>query len=225
MTVGLKEVAEVFELPISEVNGGYSVGSPSEPGPGEVWVNGTQVTAVEDASGIQVNLKEFAEAAGLLYKPNREVGSIDVSLGPARRSGGQLPAASGGTVSHYNQTTPGQPVDLRSLIPSGVTTFLLVYRDGYSDTRYRQYAHLVDQAAKTSDIAVIKVNAGPPSSPLSLQLRMGNSPRLYLFAPNRACWSIYNGHSMDPILMNPSTGVEEVRGKSKNPSISPFRFP
>lgn len=225
MTVGLKEVAEAFELPVAEVNGGFSVGSASEPGPGQVWVNGTQVSATEDAAGIQVNLKEFAEAAGLLYKPNREMGSIDVSLGAPKGSGKQVFAASAGSVSHYNQTTPGQPLDVRSLIPSGVTTFLLVYRDGYSDARYRAYVNLVDNAAKLPDVAVLKVNAGPQSSPLSQEMRMTLSPRLYLFAPNRACWSIYNGHSIDAILVNPSLGVEEVKTKSKSPTLAPFRFP
>lgn len=227
LTVGLKEIVQAFELPLSEVNGGYSVGTASEPTAGQVLVNGIAVTATAEADGIQVNLKEFCEAAGLLYKPNRDLGSIDVALAPQGKPGQvAVPVAGvGGTVTVYNQKTPGQMLDAASLIPTGVTTFLLAYRDGYSDAAYRSYFTKVDRAARLPEVAVVKLNVGPSTSELARKLNMSNSPRLYLFSSNRRLWLVYNGHSMEAIVNNPELGVQQLQERVKNPNAGWFRFP
>lgn len=225
VTVGLKEAAAVFGLPVVEKNGGYAVGSASEPSTGQVLVNGTAVTSVQEGGVLQVNLKEFAAAAQLTYKANRDLDSIDV-IGSAPRGGGAAGAAASpvaeGAITLVNGAVPGDTLDIRTLPAAGVYTFLLVYRDGFKDEVYRSYFKRVDKAAKLPKVAVCKVNYGSDSNPIIERLQMSPSPTLFIFGPNRGCYAIYGGHVMEPIIENPQLGIDEVAGKMKDPLRRPF---
>ena len=83
-TVDLKQFADIFGLSLRESDGGYAVGNTTEtPSPGQVLVNGQPVASTPAPTGIQVNLKELANAAGLTYRVNPALGSIDVLAAPA----------------------------------------------------------------------------------------------------------------------------------------------
>jgi hypothetical protein len=208
--VGLKEICEVLELPIVEKNGGFLVSSEEgEPDYGEVLVGGKAVTSAPGDAGVTVNLKEFVEAAGMVYRTNKSLGTIDISKGAAsgsKASAGVPPGAAG--VATVIKQPPGSYVDIRSLVVRGSNTVVLLYQDGYKDAGYKSIFSYVDGFLKRPDVAVYKVHKGFPGSAMWESLprvsRTGN-PQLLVFDKGGALKNIYNGHS---ILSSVPSAVE-----------------
>ncbi|MFN8611404.1 MAG: hypothetical protein U0931_27915 [Vulcanimicrobiota bacterium] len=200
MVVGLKEMAQALELNLVEKNGGYLIDSgEGEPKEGEVLVNGKSLLSTPGETGPTVNLKEFAEAAGLVYRPNKAMGTIDISRGSsgATKVAGIGSAATGtpGVATVFNQN-PGSYIDLKSLVTRGSYTVILLYKDGYKDAGYKQVFSEVDAYLKNSEVVLYKVNIGQPGSPMSNSLRHTNTPQVLVFDKGGGLKDIYNGHSI-----------------------------
>lgn len=213
MMVGLKEIAEALELPLLEKNGGFLVNSEDgEPKEGEVLVGGKAVASVPGDSGPTVNLKEFVEAAGLVYRPNKAMGTIDISKAAASGNKAVVTAAPGAPgVATVIKQPPGSMVDVRSLLVRGSITVVLLYQDGYKDDGYKQIFTHVDGFLKRPDVAVYKVHKGSPGSPMWESLptmsRTG-SPQLLVFDKGGALKNIYNGHSILSAVPGGADGLE-----------------
>jgi len=80
MMIQLQEMARIFEWKVLHVNDAYLVETPPETpaSAGQVFVFGQPVAAEESDSGIFVNVKEFAQAAGLSYEWNGGMSRFEV---------------------------------------------------------------------------------------------------------------------------------------------------
>lgn len=213
--VGLKEIAEALELPLVEKNGGFLVNSEEgEPQDGEVLVGGKPVASAPGDAGITVNLKEFVEAAGMVYRPNKSLGTIDISKGAAsgtKTSASVSPGAPG--VATVIKQPPGSYVNVRSLVVRGSFTVVLLYQDGYKDAGYKKIFTEVDGFLKRPDVAVYKVHKGYPGSAMWESLpnvsRTG-SPQMLIFDKSGALKQIYNGHSIQGSIPRAVEGLENL---------------
>lgn len=197
IVVGLKEMAAALELKLVEKNGGYLIETEEgEPKEGEVLVNGKSLTSTAGETGPTVNLKEFAEAAGLVYRPNKSMGTIDISKGAASGSKSSAPGLATGTPGTATVFSQGTYVDLKSLVTRGSYTVILLYKDGYSDAGYRSIFKEVDQYLKNPEVVLYKVNIGAPGSPMYESVLNKNSPVLLIFDKSGGMKRIYNGHSI-----------------------------
>lgn len=212
MMVGLKEIAEAFELPVREEGGAYLVGTSPAAGAsaGQVVVEGEVVSSEPAESGPLVNLKEFAAAAGLTYKPNREMGGIDVTRAVSK--GGVSSAVAGPTGSpvDINKEDPGALVDLDPLIGSGYVAMYL-YKRPESDKAYKSSYTEVDGFASIPGVTLYKVNVGSKDTPLGLKYP-GMLPRLLIFR-GRTNISTYNGHSINSAAKDPAKLMAQLRKK------------
>jgi hypothetical protein len=197
MVVGLKEMAAALELKLVEKNGGYLIDTEEgEPKEGEVLVNGKSLSSTPGETGPTVNLKEFAEAAGLVYRPNKAMGTIDIAKGAAtgsKAAGSSLATGTPGTATVLNS---GNYIDLKSLVTRGSYTFILLYKDGYKDAGYRRIFNEVDVYLKNPEVVLYKVNIGAPGSAMSESVGNRNSPQLLLFDKSGGLKCFYNGHSI-----------------------------
>lgn len=197
IVVGLKEMAEALELRLVEKNGGYLIETEEgEPKEGEVLVNGKSLSSTPGETGPTVNLKEFAEAAGLVYRPNKSMGTIDVSKGAATGSKTSAPGLATGTPGTATVFNQGNYVDLKSLVTRGSYTFILLYKDGYKDDGYRKIFSDVDQYLKNPDVVLYKVNIGAPGSAMYESVGNKNSPQLLICDKSGALKTYSNGHSI-----------------------------
>ena len=213
LMVGLKEIAEALELTVVEKNGGFLVHSEEgEPKEGEVLVGGKPVASAPGEAGVTVNLKEFVEAAGMVYRPNKAMGTIDVSKGAASGSKPTAGAPQGAAgVATVIQQPPGTYVNVRSLVVRGSTTVVLLYQDGYKDAGYKAIFSQVDGFLKKPSVAVYKVNKGFSGSAMFDSLpdaSRGGSPQVLIFDKSGALKHVYNGHSIQGAIPNAVDGLE-----------------
>lgn len=212
MMVGLKEAAQVFELPLKEEGGVYLVGASQAAGAtsGQVVVEGKVVGSQPGETGPLVNLKEFAAAAGLTYKPNREMGGIDVAK-PVNRGGasGSM-ASSPGTSTDINKSDPGALVDLEPLIGSGYV-ILYMYKQPEPDKGYKASYNEVDGFASAAGVTVYKINVGNRDTPLG-QKYPGMLPRMMVYR-GRMNIQTYNGHSINTAAKDPEKTMTQLRKK------------
>ncbi|MBN9420341.1 MAG: hypothetical protein J0I12_33140 [Candidatus Eremiobacteraeota bacterium] len=214
LMVGLKEIAEALELTVVEKNGGFLVNTEEgEPKDGEVLVGGKPVASAPGDAGVTVNLKEFVEAAGMVYRPNKSMGTIDVSKGSAAGSKSTAGAALGAPgVAVVVQQNAGSYVNVRSLAVRGSFTVVLLYQDGYKDAGYKSMFSKVDGFLKRSDVAVYKVKKGFPGSPMFESLpkeSQGGNPQLLIFDKSGVLKRAYNGHSITEAIPNGVDGLSD----------------
>lgn len=219
LRVGLKEIAEALELSVVEKNGGFLVNSEDgEPKEGEVLLGGKAVTSAPGEAGVTVNLKEFVEAAGMVYRPNKAMGTIDVSKGSANGSKGGAVAAQGAPgVATVIKQPPGSYVNVRSLILRGSITVVLLYQDGYKDAGYKGMFTQVDGFLKRPDVAVYKINKGFAGSAMFDSLptvSQGSSPQVLIFDKSGALKELYNGHGISAGIPG---AVDDLQSKAAFP--------
>lgn len=196
MMVGLKETAQIFELSTTEENGVYLVGDSQSSGAtaGQVVVNGKAVSAVAGESGPMVNLKEFAAAAELTYKPNRELGGIDViKPGVGSAKGGTY--FSEGVSNYVSKENPGAEDNVDGLAVAGKVTLVYLYHNSYSDKGYRDIFSIVDNLAKLDGVAVFKVPRGGSDSAVSKKFP-ATVPLLFIYDRSRRYRSKASGHGI-----------------------------
>jgi hypothetical protein len=220
LLVDLHELAKAFGMEVRESEGGWVVGKPpdaAQPKPGEALLNGQSLATVAGEIGPLVNLKDFAEAAGLTYNYDKPLETIDVGMGSKASGKAKAPASPlefvPGKAIYINQKTPGVLVDLDSLVVRGKYTLLLWYKDDNKDPGYRSCQYKIDAFLKYDDVAVVKVNTGDHTTPLS-QEYPGMVPRLEVYVPNGKKISIYNGHSMLPLCADPVGSLQEWKKRA-----------
>jgi len=205
MLVGLKEFAAALELNVVEKNGGFLVDTEEgEPKEGEVLVNGKSLMTVAGETGPAVNLKEFADAAGLIYRPNKSMGTIDISKAPGGKSSAAASspgaaaaaAATPGQAIILNQTTPGVYINLDSLLVPGKFTFIYLYKDGEKDKGYKDMYAWVDRFLKNPDIVLYKINIGYPGSPMAKSFYEQYAPRLLAYGKDKRFYTFAGGHGI-----------------------------
>ena len=197
--VGLKEAAEAFELPISEENGAYLVGEVSETAatPGQVVVNGKLVSSQPGETGPLVNLKELAAAAELSYKPNKDLGGIDVTK-PVAKGGKSSTGVfyTEGEPNYISRDNPGADSDVDGKAIRGKVTIVFLYASSYEDAYYQKTIKDVDQLAKIDGVVLFKFPKGPKSSPLYKKYP-NTSPFIYLFDKRGRFRTRAGGHGIN----------------------------
>jgi hypothetical protein len=214
LLVGLTELAEALEFEFREADGVYFLDDTQAAGAvaGDVVIEGQALKSSPGESGPMVNLKSFAELAGLRYVLNRELGTIDITMTDAAMKGGRTELASQGHPIIINKDTPGELVeDLNSLIVPGKLNFFLWYVPGQSDSGYRAAFREVDRLVDIEGVVLYKINVGHKNSPLA-KAYPGMLPRLIVVKGRRAV-AAYNGHSINSALKNPEGLVESMRRK------------
>jgi hypothetical protein len=215
LLVGLTETAKIFELVQRQEAGAYIVGTPpdSPASSGQVVVNGVVVTAEPGESGPLVNLREFAEAAGLTYKVNREFGGIDVTK-PVAKAGASAATVNegGGGAIELNKDTPGALLDLESLRTPGVVTLFYMYKANEKDKGYKASYDQVDVFANRKGVVLYKINVGSKDSPLGLKYP-GMLPRLETQLLKNRRTVAWNGHSISQATKSPDSFLNDIRTK------------
>ena len=196
--VGLKEAAEAFELPISEENGAYLVGEVSETAatPGQVVVNGKLVSSQPGETGPLVNLKELAAAAELSYKPNKDLGGIDVTK-PVAKGGKSSTGVfyTEGEPNYISRDNPGADPEVDKKAVRGKITLMYLYAASYKDAAYQSTIKSVDQLAQIEGVVLFKFPKGPSTTPLHSKYR-STSPTLYVFDKRAHLRAQFSGHSI-----------------------------
>lgn len=214
--VGLREIAQAFDLKVEEAEGRFYVGAPPEGGAaGDVYVEGTKVACAPGTDGPLVNLKEFSEAAGLTYKYDKAMDSIDVVAGQKRQTAG--PAGVGETAASgailINEKSPGALVDLNAFLVRGKYNLVLLYTRQIKDEGYRKTYTAMDVFTKYPDLQVIKVNMGDREKSPIAQKYPGMVPRVIVL--NRALQRVeeWNGHSILSKCADPEAALASVRSR------------
>lgn len=221
MMVGLKEMAAALELNVVEKNGGYLVETAEgEPKEGEVLVNGKPITAVAGETGIAVNLKELVEAAGLVYRPNKSMGTIDISKAPGGKPTGTASAGGGfpGKATVINASTPGAYVKLSDLPVKGMFTLILLYRDGEKDAGYKRCFSYVDGFLSNPEVVLYKVNVGRADSPMCTSMESPATPRMLVYDKRGIYKTIFPGHSILQSLDKLPPLFPQLQGAGAPPS-------
>ncbi len=212
LKVGVRELAEALKLDLQEQEGLLVVGGSEVPDGAStgVVVQGVVLELAPGADGPLVNLKQFAEAAGLTYRSNPDLGTIDVLAGQDKGSGGggAVVAAPEGEPTILNASTPGEMLNAESYIQPGKLNFFLWYKKGQSDAGYRSAFSAVDVLAKYPKVNLVKINVGEDSTPLA-QKYPGMVPRLIVVKNGRMVKQ-YNGHSLLRPLNNPEFFLEQM---------------
>ena len=212
LKVGVRELAEALELDLQEQEGLLVVDGSEIPDGATtgVVVQGVVLELAPGAEGPMVNLKQFAEAAGLTYRSNSDLGTVDVLASKEKKAGagGPIMTAAEGEPTVLNASSPGELLDAESYIQPGKLNFFLWYKKGQSDAGYRSAFSAVDVLAKYPNVNLVKINVGEDSTPLA-QKYPGMVPRLIVLK-NRRLVKQYNGHSLLRPLKDPEFFLDQM---------------
>ena len=208
LKVGARELVEALGWTLENRDGVLVVGESEVPQGTRAGlvVEGTLLEVTAGEAGSMVNLKQVAEAAGLTYRSNPDLGTVDVLASKNKGGASGRAVAVPGEPLVLNGSTPGELINVDSYIVPGKLNFFLWYKTGQKDPGYRSAFSEVNVLAKYPNVQLVKVNVGDDSSPLA-QKYPGMVPRLVV-VKNGRCIMTYNGHSLLAAVKKPETLID-----------------